>query len=797
MSKKDFNEKNVVLSIENLKKYFVSQGYINKAVDDVSFEVHKGEIVGLIGESGSGKTTVGRTILRLYDECNGFVRLNGKIISGKRISNKRRKFLRKNVQMIFQDPHASLNGQQNIYSILKEPLKINGIMKERIDDIFKDWSQVKSNFKYTFHIEAMKLQLSNLKEINKLAKPFFYKWTKKFDHLEFDEKLSNEDNFNLFFSYLDEKQHIESLIIDNMYSNTNSLLSFYYDCQKRYREHNITPFEDAYLLNVANLKRAQNYVKYTKAGVLAREEIKRLKLELKRQKRIYNDLLNSTRNAFLNFNVEFKNEAELANIARLSSTDLSFYLYNLKNELIFKKQKSIWNTIKPHCKLLEFETLKALINGLKKASQDFYKKYLEAIPYQNNLKQILQQKIDKFQFDATEYIEKSKQLEKEFQAIFTDLNEKIRQQKLIIKNTVVEEDAQKHLDEVKLKLKEVQEVYEKERISFIASYKIKIKELYEQIKEEDKLYHELVDLQTKCNKQLDEVIEKYWKYLESQIKDKETEKDIRSLIAIYKSDLAIKLDTLKSFTVEKHYLNKDISKIYLLLGVDIRWVEKNIELAAKTGAESSESKWGTRFNLLDTVVLRPVTKILISQLLYKTTIYKALEEVGLLKQFAYRYPHEFSGGQLQRIVIARALITEPQVIVADEPIASLDISIQAQVVNLLKELCRSKEIGLIFIAHDLSMIEYIADNVQIMHLGKIVEHGKTELIYDKPLHPYTINLFKAIPKISNANVKFQDVSFELDYLDAQQFPNVPIMKEVEPNHFIYGTEEQIIEWTKE
>ena len=108
--------KKIILSLENLKKYFVNQGFINKAVDDVSFDVHEGEIVGLIGESGSGKTTVGRSLLRLYDDYNGFVRLDGKIISGKYISNARRKFLRKNVQMIFQDPHASLNGQQPIYS---------------------------------------------------------------------------------------------------------------------------------------------------------------------------------------------------------------------------------------------------------------------------------------------------------------------------------------------------------------------------------------------------------------------------------------------------------------------------------------------------------------------------------------------------------------------------------------------------------------------------------------------------------------------------------------------------------
>lgn len=98
---------------------------------------------------------------------------------------------------------------------------------------------------------------------------------------------------------------------------------------------------------------------------------------------------------------------------------------------------------------------------------------------------------------------------------------------------------------------------------------------------------------------------------------------------------------------------------------------------------------------------------------------------------------------------------------------------------------------MIFIAHDLSMIEYIADRVQIMHYGKIVESGKTEKVYSKPIHPYTINLFKAIPKISNANEKFENISFELDYFKGQQYPNSPESYQVEDDHFIYGTQTQV------
>ena len=265
---------------------------------------------------------------------------------------------------------------------------------------------------------------------------------------------------------------------------------------------------------------------------------------------------------------------------------------------------------------------------------------------------------------------------------------------------------------------------------------------------------------------------------------------------MYHSDISLKEDTLKSFDIERKYLDKDINNIYVLLGIDHKWVETNLKTAdAMAGVDAKHMKWVWRKRYFDSKVSYPIAKLLISSILYKTIIYKALEDVGLLKQFAYRYPHEFSGGQLQRIVIARALIVEPQVIVADEPIASLDISIQAQVVNLLKELCIKKNIGLIFIAHDLSMIEYVADEVQIMHLGKIVESGKTEAIYANPIHPYTINLFKAIPKISNANEKFQNVSFALDYLDEQKFPNVPETFKVGEDHYVYGTASQLKQWT--
>lgn len=127
------------------------------------------------------------------------------------------------------------------------------------------------------------------------------------------------------------------------------------------------------------------------------------------------------------------------------------------------------------------------------------------------------------------------------------------------------------------------------------------------------------------------------------------------------------------------------------------------------------------------------------------TIIEALKQVGLNPDHRWRYPHEFSGGQRQRIGIARALILNPQLLICDEPITALDVSVQAQIVNLLKDLQQQLGLSYLFISHDLRMVRYIADEVAVMYLGEIVEKGPTEEIYKNPQHPYTKTLLSSIP----------------------------------------------------
>lgn len=127
-------------------------------------------------------------------------------------------------------------------------------------------------------------------------------------------------------------------------------------------------------------------------------------------------------------------------------------------------------------------------------------------------------------------------------------------------------------------------------------------------------------------------------------------------------------------------------------------------------------------------------------------VFRLMGEVGLAARFAHKYPHEFSGGQRQRLAIARALALDPALIIADEPVSALDVSIQSQILNLLLSLTHKRELSLVFISHDLSVVKYIANRVAVMYLGRIIELGNTAEIFKKPLHPYTQALLSAVPK---------------------------------------------------
>ncbi len=178
----------------------------------------------------------------------------------------------------------------------------------------------------------------------------------------------------------------------------------------------------------------------------------------------------------------------------------------------------------------------------------------------------------------------------------------------------------------------------------------------------------------------------------------------------------------------------------------------------------------------------------------KEKVYQILDMVGLSKEHANRYPHQFSGGQRQRIGIARALIMNPDLIIADEAISALDVSIQAQVINLMKDIQQKTGTAYLFIAHDLSMVKYISDRIGVLHLGHMVETGTKEEIFSNPIHPYTKSLLSAIPQ-ANPKVEKQRVAESYDYGTSGIDYNKGVQQHVSGQHYVLATDAELKTWT--
>ena len=177
-------------------------------------------------------------------------------------------------------------------------------------------------------------------------------------------------------------------------------------------------------------------------------------------------------------------------------------------------------------------------------------------------------------------------------------------------------------------------------------------------------------------------------------------------------------------------------------------------------------------------------------------VYEILETVGLVREHADRYPHEFSGGQRQRIGIARAVIMEPEMIIADEPISALDVSIQAQVINLLNDLRERKNLTIMFIAHDLSVVKYFSDRIGVMYFGKMVELADSDELFKHPLHPYTRSLLSAIP-LPDPIYEKQRTRITYNPLAEHDYStDTPSFREISPGHFVHCNDAEEAKYKK-
>ena len=175
---------------------------------------------------------------------------------------------------------------------------------------------------------------------------------------------------------------------------------------------------------------------------------------------------------------------------------------------------------------------------------------------------------------------------------------------------------------------------------------------------------------------------------------------------------------------------------------------------------------------------------------------EALELVGLLPDHASRYPHEFSGGQRQRIGIARALVVNPELIIADEPISALDVSIQAQIINLLNDIRHQMGLSILFIAHNLSVVKFFCDRIGVMYYGRLVEIATAEELFEHPLHPYTKSLLSAVPLPDPDYEKNRKRIFYNPRLRPYS-EDKPLMTEIRPGHFVYASLDELARYEKE
>ena len=769
-------EKKKILKIENLNKFFINRNNYKIALDNISFDVTEGDFLGIIGESGSGKTTLGRTIIRLNDATSGKIKLFNKNISNKKISKQENLTICRSMQMIFQDPLSSLNPKMNILKIISEPIVINKSLKKENIKIID--SRHKANFLFEYEILSglAKNKYEKLYEYYVEYKKIINETITKID----DFKFTNNDSWTESFSDLEttfdhyimsQKPVIE--IINKMYENAKKIIKAY---DKKVKTNDLDPIYSKYIEyannldeakadfgnkenSINNLKKKFNKIKkdiaFFKSNRLVKSEIKDLKIHIKlnsngmkiaKTKRDYNFkkiLLIRDRlklgilDDFLNF--ENVDEENLINEYRNIRDIIDEFF---KNEFIRIFNDNISENYEEKMSSIDYDLIKKEIeNNLSKSLIDFKNK-LQMIDEKNKIiinvllseKTMIAEEISKLKL-------KKKKQEKTFYSSesYIQKNNDFKKIKEEL-NLIRKEKHKKHNDFIYKSLSEL-----KEKIK-IESNEVKNRKNFLS-KRLNILIKELIDIRPNdlanfSKKDVSQVIKKNTKSMKEQLKNKMS---------------SFKLIDFEFTKILEHY-----------------FIEERI-------CSSNRSKlFFYRNDFLKIMILEKV--------------FELLESVGLKKEHAYRYPHEFSGGQRQRIVIARALINDPKIIIADEAISALDVSIQAQVVNMMKELCDKRDVTFLFIAHDISMVHYICNKVIIMHNGKIVEKGSTNKIFKNPIHPYTQSLLKAVPELWKMDVDLSLFGDNSNYSESYSISNKPYFIKVENDHEVLATKEQFDKW---
>ena len=769
-------EKKKILKIENLNKFFVNRNNYKIALDNISFDVTEGDFLGIIGESGSGKTTLGRTIIRLNDATSGKIKLFNKNITNKKISKQENLTICRSMQMIFQDPLSSLNPKMNILKIISEPIVINKSLKKENIKIID--SRHKANFLFEYEILSglAKNKYEKLYEYYVEYKKIINETITKID----DFKFTNNDSWTESFSDLEtifdhyimsQKPVIE--ILNKMYQNAKKIIKVY---DKKVKTNDLDPIYSKYIEyannldeakadfgnkenSINNLKKKFNKIKkdiaFFKSNRLVRSEIKDLKIHIKLNS-------NGMKIAKTKRDYNFKKILLMRDRLKLEILDDFLNFENVDEENLINEYRNIRDII-----------------------DEFFKNEFTRI-FDENISENYEEKMTSIDYDLIK-----KEIENNLSKSLIYFKNKLQmvdEKNKIIINVLLSEKTMIAEEISKLKLKKK----EQEKTFYSSEAYIQKNNDFKKIKEELNL------IRKEKHKKHNEFIHKSLAELKEKIKiesnEVKTRKNflskrlnilIKELIAIRPTDLAnfSKKDAsqvIKKNTKSMKEQLKNKMSSFKLIDFEFTKILEYYFIEERICSSNRSKLFFYRNDFLKIMILEKV--------------FELLESVGLKKEHAYRYPHEFSGGQRQRIVIARALINDPKIIIADEAISALDVSIQAQVVNMMKELCDKRDVTFLFIAHDISMVHYICNKVIIMHNGKIVEKGSTNKIFKNPIHPYTQSLLKAVPELWKMDVDLSLFGDNSNYSESYSISNKPYFMKVENDHEVLATKEQFDKW---
>ena len=827
LSNNDVNNvpKKGLLKVKDLNMMFKVRGTFKKALDDINFTVDEGDFFGIIGESGSGKTTTGKAIIRLYNATGGTIEFDNQLISQKTLGRKRNKWMRKNIQMIFQDPMSSMDPIKNVMTIVSEPLIINRIVQSETLDYMKKVWRVNNFFHYRFN----EINKNSLFEFNRN----YYSNTNQI-YLSGIEKIRG---LNLdYFDTVDNLNEYLGSIVDDVVSDLKDNVELVYklnDKQSDLINETFIKYENNDLeeidvrLDEANKEiiKCKENAKYSAKQKELLEELKNIEQQIdllkSKYKNIYKSQYKGIKDGLLR---KVKSDWKTSYQQKMLSTDKIQYTYFLFQETAFKEKYAILKKIY-RLKYLNEKEINKISEILDILTTQRYQSHLnEILEVQNQFSSNpIEQKIDYLKFI------------KDKKGMLHTLKPKVKLSNVVLDQygenlieTITIDDSS--LNSININDQKIDELIVKSNTASKVTedkFKNEINKRYAQVVKLTKLIKENGPKGS---------TDSIWKSkLENAIsKKEEVIEERKQIIADYKL-------TLKDRKIELNSLKQEIN----LLKKEVRINKNNFKKVIKNALNivskkevNNQKGFKEKFNTYKTntglkKALQPkilaiksiefekkqsVQRFIINTLLYKSNkytglvlylwivkalikekVFKALRDVGLKHEHAYRYPHEFSGGQRQRIVIARALITEPKLIIADEPISALDVSIQSQVINIMKNLAKEKGVTFLFIAHDLSMVSYVCNKIIIMHNGKIVEKGEVDKIFKNPIHPYTKSLFKAIPELSRIHVNLSSFDEELDY-DKDYGPlNKPTFFKVQDDegHQVFGTEGQVLQWLEQ